>query len=132
MRALTSTELERLRDTQDAAMMDTGLIQTFIEAADTYGQMIRTWSDGSPLPMGIDTSPGGNEGRGDEMTVVKEDATARLPIGTVVDITNRIKVLMRHGEAIEPIIYGILEPPRRGPSGIVLRLQRVDPLGESI
>ena len=131
MRHFTTTELDRFRTTQDSAMMDIGVIQTFTEAADTFGQMIRTWTDGDPLEMGIDTRPG-SENRSDEMTIVKEDATARLPIDTTVEIRDRIKVIMRHGEAIEPIIFGILEEPRRGPSGILLRLQRVDPLGEAI
>ena len=112
-------------------MMDLGVIQTFTEAADTFGQMIRTWTDGDPIAMGIDTRPG-SENRTAEMTIVKEDATARLPIDTTITIRDRIKVIMRHGSAIEPIIYGILEEPRRGPSGITLRLERVDPLGESI
>ena len=131
MRVLTTTELARFRTTQDSAMMDLCVIQTFTEITDTFGQMIRTWTDGDPIAMGIDTRPG-SENRTAEMTIVKEDATVRLPIDTTVTIRDRIKVIMRHGSAIEPIIYGILEEPRRGPSGITLRLERVDPLGESI
>lgn len=112
-------------------MMDICVIQTFTETPDSVGQLIRTWSDGDPLMCGFDPT-GGSETRSVDKTTVKADATIRLPIDTAVAATYRIKVIMRYGEAIEPIVYGILEEPERGPSGLVLRLERVVPAGETI
>lgn len=131
MRIFTAAELARMRVAQNAAMMDVCVIQTFTEATDTYGQLIRTWSDGTPLAFGID-STGGGETRSTDKTVVRADAVIRLPIDIAIDVKNRIKVIVRHGEAIAPIVYGILEEPQRGPSGLVLRLEKVDPHGESL
>lgn len=131
MNPFSSTELTRMRDTQETAMQDICVLQTFTEAADDYNQLIRTWSDSDPIACGFDPT-GGREITRADATVVFSDASVRLPIDTVIDPAYRIKILTRFGEEIDERIFGIIGEPQRGPSGLVLDLQKMIPSGAAL
>jgi len=112
-------------------MQDLCVVQTFTDAPDDYNQLIRTWADGEPIACGFDPS-GGREVKRPDSTVVFTDAVVRLPLDTEIDPAYRIKVLSRFGVVIDAIVYGIVGDMQRGPSGLVLNLQKVVPVGASL
>jgi hypothetical protein len=66
-----------------------------------------------------------SERRETDKTMVYTEAVLRLPVGTTVAETQRVNVTKRHGESITAIVFNITSPVQRGPSGIILFLQKV-------
>ena len=61
-----------------------------------------------------------------ETQVVLTDAVVRLPIATVLDNRDRIKITHRHGVALDPKpTYEIIGEQARGPSAIQVNLRLV-------
>ena len=122
--AFTDADLTSMRDMQDAHMLDTGLVQAVTVTGDTFGQQVESWTDGSTIACGLDMRPG-SERHGTDKTIVEYDATVRLPIETTVDLRDRFKVTKRFGEALATaLVFDIVAPIQRGPSGIRLLLRR--------
>jgi len=121
-----ATDLTNFRDCQDSHMMDTCKIQAVTETADTYGELVQTFTDGAAVDCGLDMKPG-SERHGVDKTVVNYDATLRMPIAQTPDIKDRIKVTKRFDEALAAVlVYNIVGPIQRGPSGIRLLLKIVE------
>jgi len=56
---------------------------------------------------------------------VEYDATVRVPIATTVDLRDRFRVTKRFGETLSSaLVFDIVAPPQRGPSGIRLLLRK--------
>lgn len=123
----SSDELTGMRAAQVAHMMDTCNLQTCVETGDSFNELVQTWpADGADLVCGLDMRPG-SERHGDDKTLLTYDATLRLPITATPDAKDRVKVTKRYGEALGvALIYDIVGPIQRGPSGIRLLLQRVE------
>lgn len=122
----TAAELAAMRAAQDLYMMDTCVRQVYSRTFDSYGAPAETYTDQTPaLVCGLDMRPGSEQHRQD-MTTLEYDATLRLPIGTAIDEKDRIKITKRFGEAITSQVYRVEGPIQRGPSGIRLRLRKVD------
>jgi hypothetical protein len=81
--------------------------------------------DATAIKCGLDMRPGRKQ-FGTDMTLLTYDGTLRLPITTNLNAKDRIKVTQRFGEAITPLVYSIVGPVQRGPSGIRVLLQRVE------
>lgn len=124
MDEFSTAELTAMQAAQVAAMQDTCTINTYSETVNSYGAVVGAWSAGTAQVCGLDMR-GGKEVHGNDNTIVITDATIRLPFDTVVDMRDHITVTHRFGVAITPIVYGIVGPIRRGPSGIRLDLQKV-------
>lgn len=123
MRHFTADELERMRDTQDSAMMDECQRQVYgAGAAGSYGTPSASgWTPGATLICGFKPFSRKEEMEGTQVVIV--DAEMRLPIDTVLDNRDRLKLTKRHGEAISPQpLYEIIGEAERGPSGLRLRL----------
>ena len=127
---LTATELSRMRTTQDSAMQDVCRIGVYQENRDTYGNPDTSspedlWHYGEEQACGLEhVRPRETQGSGDVPVI---DARLRLPIGTTVGDTDRIRVEQRYGEALDAAqVFEIEGPVRRGPSGLVLGLRLVD------
>lgn len=125
MRAFTSTELERMQDTQVAAMQDRCKIGAYSSDADGYGNPQAEYTYGDEIECGVmHLKPREAQASG-EVPVI--DAALRLSIETVIDERDRIKVIKRFGELLDvPQVFEIEGPARRGPSGLVLDLRLVD------
>ncbi len=122
--AFTDADLESMRDMQDAHMLDTGLVQAVTVTGDTFGQQVESWTDGSAIACGLDMRPG-SERHGTDKTLIEYDATVRLPVSTTVDLRDRFKVTKRFGETLTTaLVFDIVSPIQRGPSGIRLMLRR--------
>ena len=123
----SDTELETMRSAQDGHMLDLGNVQPVTVTADTFGQMVETWpTNSASIACGLDMRPG-SERHGTDKTVVSYDATVRLPISTTVDLRDKFRVTKRFGEMLAaPLVFAIVSPIQRGPSGIRLMLNRVE------
>lgn len=122
----TADDLANMRKAQTEHMFDlcavlaysAGTLNEYNEAdAPTYTQT-------ALVSCGLDMRPS-SERHGADMTTIQYDATLRLPIGTPVEETSRIKILGRFEEMISPLIYEIVSPIQRGPSGIRLVLRKI-------
>jgi len=125
--ALTTAELAGMQGTAQESMMDTCVIQAWSgEEADDYGQLVETWTDGSPVACGFNPR-GGREVPGPSSEPLLTDATVRLPLGTAVDRRDRVTVTHRFGAALAvPLVFDVVQEPRRGPSGLQLDLRRAE------
>jgi head-tail adaptor len=124
MQAFSTAELAAMQAAQQAGMQDTCIIQTYSETINTYGQPVPTWTDGTAQACGV-YPKGLRESHNVSNTTVQYDATIRLPVGTVVDMRDRVKVTHRFGVAVTNVTYGIIGPVRRGASGVQIDVRLV-------
>ena len=125
--SFTANDLTAMREAQDGHMLDTGNVQTVTLAIDSFGQQTETYSSNeSSIVCGLDMRPG-QERHGIEKVIVEYDATVRLPIGTTVSEDDRFRVTKRFGETLATaLVFDIVSPIQRGPSGIRLMLRKRD------
>lgn len=123
----STTDLTNMRATQVSHMMDTCVFQACVETADTFGELVQTWpTDSAAVVCGLDMRPG-SERHGVDKTVLQYDATLRLPITSTPDAKDRVKITHRFGEElVATLVFNIVGPIQRGPSGIRLLLRRVE------
>jgi hypothetical protein len=122
----SAAELADFRTAQDGHMMDTCKIGVRSVTYNTTGEPIETFTLGNAMDCGLDMRPG-SERHGENMTQVTYDATARLPIGTVINVLDRLTVTHRFGESVTNITFRVESPVQRGPSGVRVILRKVDP-----
>ena len=127
MNQFTAAELTAMRNTQQGAMQDTAYVQTHSQTMDTYGAPVHTYTDAAATTeCGLDMRPG-SERHNALNSQVQYDATARLPITTAINALDRLKVTKRFGETLStPLIFDVVSPVQRGPSGIRVLLKRVE------
>ena len=126
MSSFSAIDLTNMRSAQDAHMMDTCVLQARVQTLNTLREKVETWpADSAALSCGLDMKPG-SERDNANMVVLRWDATIRLPIAQTPDAADRIKVTKRFGEDTTDITFEIVGPIQRGPSGIRLRLKRVE------
>lgn len=128
MRAFDATVLTRMRETQDSAMQDLCVILGYDEMTDGYG-LPKPIYGANPIEVdcGLELVDPDEEQESGDVAVI--DARLRLPIGTVLDVRDRIRVIERYGEQLgapDVLLFEIEGPAQRGPSGLVLRLRLVD------
>ena len=125
--AFTAAELSDFRVAQDGHMLDTGNLQPITVTDDTFGQQVETWpTNSADIACGLDMRPG-SERHGADKTVVEYDATVRVPIATTVDMRDHFRVTKRFGEMLtSALVFEIISPAQRGPSGIRLLLRRIE------
>lgn len=123
----TNDDIEFMRDCQDAHMMDTCVIQARVQTIDTYGQRVETFpADSAPVYCGLDMRSG-IERHTPDGNVIEYDATIRLPIGTAVLPTYRIKITKRFEETLTtPLVYEVMSPLQQGVSGMRFALRRLE------
>lgn len=127
MNAFSIDELEAMQETQVSAMMDSCVLMRYSEAADALNAMIPRWTDGPTSMCGVDMR-GGEERTGDGRVIVKWEAMARLPINTILDLRDRIRIVARFRVPLDtPIVYQIVAPVQQGPSGLRVKLLKVEP-----
>lgn len=127
MDIFSEDELAGMQATQESAMMDTCVLMRYSEALDAINHPVPTWTDGESMLCGLDMT-GGTEQRGSQRVIVRWDAVIRLPLDTVIDLRDRIRITHRFGQALASgLVYEIAGPAEIGPSGIVLPLKKVAP-----
>ena len=127
MRDLSADELAALRAFALETMQDECVIlrraRTYSE---TSGEPVEAYTaDDSSVACGFE--PTGNVERWrDVLTVTDVDARLRLPFGTSIDQSCRVRVTKRHGQDATAQEFDVASEPRVGPSGIVCDLKRVE------
>lgn len=125
MRAFTAIELSRMQAAQESSMQDECRIGEYRSTADGYGNPSAEYVYGERVACGLELiSPDEQQGTG-EVPVI--DARLRLAYDTSLDPRDRIEVISRYGtELDDALVFEIVGPPKRGPSGLVLDLRLVD------
>jgi head-tail adaptor len=127
MNPLSAAELSRMQSAQTSSLMDACCVQAYASTADSYGALVASYTDGASIACGLHMT-GGRESWRNNMTATRIDATIRLPIGTVIKTTDRIKVTHRYGVALgTALVFEIVGAIRRGPSGLQVDLLAVAP-----
>jgi hypothetical protein len=126
MKPIDHVELDGMQAAQESAMMDTCVLMRHSETLDELRHPVPKWTDGETSVCGLDQT-GGSEQRGSNRVVVKWDARLRLPLNTVIDLRDRVRIILRFGRPCTPIIYEVSAPPEIGPSGMVVSCMKVQP-----
>jgi hypothetical protein len=114
-----------MRSAQDGAMQDVCRVGAYQAADDAYNLPTPTYVYGIEVICGLELMRPAEEHASGEVPVI--DAVLRLPIGTTIKETDRIRIEERFNEALTTAqVYEIEGPVRRGPSGIRLDLRLVD------
>lgn len=120
-----------MQGTQESAMMDRGIVLHYVETdrVDEYGNPVGPYVEGALIDCGFDGNPreefNAPAGGGNATQAEGSEVRLRLPLDTAISHLDRIKVTERFGEMIDEITFELLEDPRRGPSGLVVRARRV-------
>lgn len=114
-----------MRSTQDRAMQDVCRVGTYQSVDDAYNLPDPTYVYGDEVTCGLELVQPTEEMASGEVPVI--NAHLRLPLATVIDERNRIRVEQRYNEALTtPQVFEIEGPVKRGPSGLMLELRLVD------
>lgn len=124
MRVLTVTEISRMQTTQQGSLHETVVVQRYSSVADSYGNPTPTYTDQAAISGGLRFMTPREVQRTGEVPII--DAELRLPISTVLDDRDRIKITHRYGTALAIVwVFELVAPPKRGPSGLVCQLRWV-------
>lgn len=124
--SFTAEELACMRATQTGHMLDRCVVLSFTEGTrNEYNEDdAPSYPAGEPVECGLNMNPGSRR-FGEDMTVIQYDAILRLPLGAALKETDHIQIVARFGENIDPLIYEIVSPIQRGPSGIRIYLRKL-------
>ena len=122
----SAAELAGMRSAQTDHMMDSCEILSYTAGtANEYNEQDQpTYPTTYIGACGLNMNPG-SERHGQDTTDIQHDAVLRLPIGTQIKETDRIRVTSRFQEYPNSITYEIVAPIQRGPSGIRLLLRKI-------
>lgn len=125
-KAFTSDELEGMQAAQEDHMMDACQLGTKTESQSTSGHVSVSFSYSESLACGF-SAKGSKVAERPDGSPVFSDAALRLPLGTAVTATDRVKLTHRFGVALSPEEeWDVAGEPARGPSGIVVPLNKVE------
>lgn len=123
---LTAPDLAMMQVTQQAHMMDTCRLLTFgTGPVDEYGVTRPLYTEGGDLACGFYFGSGRRaEATGSQVPL--SDAVLRLPLGTAIKQTDRVRLIARFGIALTiPENFEVVGQPMQGPSGLTVRINRV-------
>ena len=107
-------------------MLDRCVIQKPKPLQDGSGQLMPYWDDGPEMPCGFDFRLA-REDFGEFGEISKSFGFLRLPLGTDVDMGDRVKLIKRNGDLLDPPwIFEINGEPRIGPTAILIGLRETD------
>lgn len=109
-----------------AHMFDTCHRMVYSFSAGTLNQEKPIYTESNTdLLCGFSPDPGSLTIEQDK-TVITWDGTLRLPLGTTLDVRDRIKLTKRFGQVqSSPITYDIVAPPQVGPTCLRILLKEV-------
>lgn len=127
MGLVDANDLAMMRTAQVESLMDTCVLMRYTAgSANEYGVPdAPTWvADSSSTACGFQPSQA-REAMGETQVTIRP-ARLRLPVGTVIDARDRVKITYRHGEALSvPWVFQFIGNAEQGPSGLLLTLQTV-------
>lgn len=105
-------------------MLDACIIERYSRAYDGYGSEVITYTSSGLVKCGLEQRPG-FERHDRTKTTVEYDAILRLPIGTAINVKDRVKIVNRFGTAADSV-YEVASPIQQGASGLRILLKRVE------
>lgn len=126
MRDLSADELTSLRAFAEETMQDRCYILRRTRTYSSIGEPVEVYTaDDTAIACGF--RPTGQTQRiGAVVATTDVDATLRLPVGTSIDLSCRVKITERHLQDTTDETFEVASEPRRGPSGIVVDLRRLE------
>lgn len=117
---LSATDLAQMQQAQIITMLDTCAVLTRGETSvNSFGLPDVRYVEGGPIACGFNPQNTRNVLVGTNLAVT--DGAFRLPIGTVINTNDRIKLVRRYGNALATTqIYDVVGAPIQGPSAIVV------------
>lgn len=110
-------ELDAMRETQEAHMMDSCVIYRVIgKTKNARGEPVKTFDQGAESDCGVQMDPR-QKSFGDGFVEADVDVILRLPFGTVVSQGDEIEITKRFGDDVTPKRYEVERFPNDGPSG---------------
>ena len=122
MRDIETTELSRMGDS--LLMQDTCVILSYSPTYGGYNDPIKGYTTGSAVDCSYDPRSA-SERRTFELTQVSFSASVRLPIDTVVDENDLIRITDRFGSSLALPDYNIVGDSVVRPTHILLALNEV-------
>src|SRR5574343_463814 len=123
---LNSADLAFMRETQQAAMHDTGRVLVYTAGTrDEYGaDSAATYTEQAPIDCGVEMRAG-TERNDAAMVTVNYDAVLRMPLTVAMSENDRFEVLSRYAEYPDALIYGVAAPIQRGATACRVLLRKV-------
>ena len=124
----SAAEVTALATTQNVWMQDACQIGALTQGVDSAGGPTSIYTYGAETACGVNTHPGrGAQGRfyDSDGTYWHADAEIRLPLGTTIAFSSRVRLTKRMGTAVTNVDYDLLRVPEVGVSCIVLYCRAV-------
>lgn len=119
----SKTELNWMRDVQEAHMMDTCVIyRVTSRTKNSRGESVKTFAEGVTSICGVQMNPQ-DRAFGDGLAETDIDVILRLPLGTVVVPGDEIEITKRFDDDIDPRRYEVESYTNDGPSGCRVNLK---------
>lgn len=121
------TELNGMREVQEAHMMDTCVIYRVTgKVKNSRGVYEKTFGAGTTSICGVQMDPVEIR-NGETMRLADVDVILRLPLGTNVKPDDEIEITKRFGGLVHPIRYEVTRYKNDGPSGcrVYLKVRNV-------
>lgn len=114
-----------MQNTQSEAMQDSCVVYLYTEgSANALGHATPVYTSTTEQYCGY--KPNTTREANEDGQVVLVDAVLRLAIDATISSTSRVKITKRFGATLSPQpLYHVIGDPARGPSGLVVNLQRV-------
>lgn len=125
MAKFSTGELNSFQDTQESLLQDTCNIYTYASTQNSYGEPTVTYTVASGIPCGLNMTNGIETYRG-SVIKTETDAVIRLPMNTNISVLDKVEITKRFGVTITGLMFEVSEQPRRGVSGIQIRLKRTE------
>jgi hypothetical protein len=126
---LNARDMQQMQAAQEASMPDEcQLLRRTDGAVDAYGVPAPAYAVAATVKCGlshsqVNSEAGGRERRGTQVPI--EIRRLRLPADTSVSNIDRVSITRRFGASITPVLYEIVGDPQRGPSGLLVQIQKV-------
>lgn len=126
----TANDLLQFREAQEGHMMDVCSFSVASGSIGAYGQPIIAYASGGSSMCGFNPTAS-REVYQPDMVAIKTDGELRLPHDTILSTHDKITITSRFGSAPDggsaSLVFGIVGEPRRGPTGLLVDLIRVQP-----
>lgn len=125
MTLLDANTLAQIQTTQTEAFFDTCVPMTRSATADSYGQMIETWTSGTAIACRF-VPKGSQEGRTERGIVVTTQPMLRLPLTSTITALDKVQVTKRFGTTLATALtFAVDGTPQRGATALTVMLKDV-------
>lgn len=126
--SLSAAQISQMQTVQADLMADTCVIQSRSATADSYGEMIASYTDGDAIACGFSYAGDRHKFRAPDMTLQTTDAELRIPLTETIGERDRVKLTKRMGTTLgTALVFEVNGPIRRGPSAYLVPLRKVTP-----